>query len=225
VNRPEVLFFDINETLLELTGLRAGFVALFGSADVMGEWFARLLHASLVSNHVSNYRPFDVLGVEVLQVMAHRRGVELDADRAAECLAPMRRLDPHPEVPAALQLLRDGGYRMAALTNNPPDILEAQLAHTGLVHFFERLVTVDGVRRFKPAPEVYLHACALMDVEVDRALMLAAHDWDIVGARSVGMSGAFIARPSAWWGLPDRPPEVTGPDLEVIARLLVGQEN
>ena len=35
-------------------------------------------------------------------------------------------------------------------------------------------------------------------------LMVAAHDWDILGARTIGMPGAFINRPGAVWSLPGR---------------------
>lgn len=87
---------------------------------------------------------------------------------------------------------------------------------------FERRLSVASVERFKPAPEPYLHAGAVLGVDVDRILMVAAHDWDIAGARSVGMPGAYLARPGAVWGLPDPPPDLVAPDLGTLAELLVG---
>jgi 2-haloacid dehalogenase len=58
MDRPELLVFDVNETLLDLATLHPAFVDALGSADAMGEWFARLLHGSLVANHSGRYRPF-----------------------------------------------------------------------------------------------------------------------------------------------------------------------
>ena len=220
MTRPRVLFFDINETLLDLSALRPGFVEIFGSAEMMGEWFARLLHASLVSNHLGNYRPFDLLGVEALLSLAQRRHITLDAKDAVRVVGGMQALPPHPEVPEALTGLVDAGFRLAALTNNSPEVLAAQLEHADLTSLFEKLLSVEGVRRFKPAPEVYVYGATMMEVEVDQALLIASHDWDVAGARSVGMGGAFLARPAAIWGLPDDPPEIVAPDLTTLAALL-----
>lgn len=220
--KPALILFDVNETLLDLKALAPEFAARFGSADAMGEWFARMLHGSLVANHVRRYRPFGLIGIEALVVTAQRRGVALDPDDAVTLVAEMRRLPPHPDVPGALERLRSAGFPMATLTNGDPETAAEQLAHAGIDGFFERKLSVESVERFKPAPEPYLHAGAILGVEIDRMLMVAAHDWDIAGARSVGMPGAYLARPGAVWGLPDPPPELVAPDLGALAELLIG---
>ena len=47
--------------------------------------------------------------------------------------------------------------------------------------------------------------------------MVAAHDWDIMGARQLGMPSAFVARCPAGWGLPDPTPEIPVPDFKGLA--------
>ncbi len=217
-----VLVFDVNETLLDLGGLQPGFTEIFGSADLLGEWFARMLHGSLVANHVGRYRPFGVIGAEALIALGLKRGIEITAEQAAGLVGGMRRMPPHPDVAPALARLQTAGFRMITLTNGSPDVAVEQIDNAGLAEFFERGLSVEQVGRFKPAPEVYLLASATMGVEVDEMLMIAAHDWDIIGARSVGMPGAFLSRPRAVWGLPDDPPDLVAPDLEVLATLLIG---
>lgn len=223
MDRPELLVFDVNETLLDLGALQPGFADLFGSADLLGEWFARMLHGSLVANHVGHYRAFGMIGAEALITLGLRRGLDISPDRAADLLNGMRRLPPFPDAAPALARLQTAGFRMIVLTNGSIDVASDQLRNAGLDRFFERALSVDQVGRFKPAPEVYLLASATMDVEVDRMLMIAAHDWDLIGARSVGMPGAFLNRPRAVWGLPDDPPELVAPDLGVLATLLIGR--
>ena len=220
MNRPEVVFLDVNETLLDLSGLRPGFVEVFGSTEPMAEWFARLLHGSLVANHVGSYRPFDLIGAEVLMVVAQRRGLELEPAHAAAIVENMRSLPAHPEVAGGLDRLRAAGHRLVALTNSSADTVLAQLTNAGIADRFERAISVDAIGRFKPAPEVYLHAAATVGVDIDRSLLVAAHDWDIIGARSVGMGGAYVARPSVVWGLPDNPPDIVAVDLDGIAAAL-----
>jgi 2-haloacid dehalogenase len=217
MDRPQVLVFDVNETLLDLKALRPGFEELFGATDPMGEWFARMLHGSLVANHIDRYRPFGVIGVEALRMVATKRGLEVTEEAASELVGAMRRLPPHPDVPKALAILREAGYRMIALTNGSTDAVADQIANAGLGEYFEMGLSVDEVGRFKPAPEVYLMAAARLGIEIDEMLMVAAHDWDIVGARSVGCPGAYLARPGAVWSLPDPLPDLVGADLMDVA--------
>ncbi len=212
----KVLVFDVNETLLDLSPLRPRFESVFGSADPMGEWFARLLHGSLVANHTDTYRPFGVIGIEALLVTAKLRGVSLDRDAATDVVSELRRLPAYPDVPAGLEALRSAGYRMVTLTNSSIDAVTAQLENAGIAGFFEQSLSVDAVHRFKPAPEVYRNAAGVLETPLDEQLMVAAHDWDIVGARAVGMPGAFIARPGVVWGLPD----LTVPDIGALAERL-----
>lgn len=218
----EVIVFDVNETLLDLGGLRPGFEQVLGSTDLMGEWFARMLHGSLVSNHIGRYRPFGAIGVDALLALARKRGIDLDERAATEVVAAMRSLPPHPDVAPAMVRLRDSGYRLVTLTNGSGDAVADQLANSGLGEFIDVAMSVDMVQRFKPAPEVYLTAAAKLGVELDAMLMVAAHDWDIVGARSVGIAGAYVDRPTVKWGMPEPLPSIVGPDLGAIADDLVG---
>lgn len=211
-----VLVFDVNETLLDLKALAPAFAAAVGSDAPMGEWFARMLHGSLVANHVGDYRPFDHIGIEALVVTAQKRGVDLSPDAAAVVVEQMESLPPHPDVVPTLLALDAAGWRMVALTNGSQHTANRQLANAGLTSLFDQILSVESVRKFKPAPETYLWAAMHLGADIDDVLMVAAHDWDIIGARSVGCEGAFIARPGAIWGLPTAPPELIGTDLSVL---------
>lgn len=208
--------FDVNETLLDLKALRPAFAELIGSGDYLGEWFARMLHGSLVANHTGSYRSFGMIGVEALLVTAEKHGRDIDAEAAADFVGRMRTLPPHPDVVPTLSALSERGIRMVAFTNGSQETAEAQISNSGLGQYFESVLSIESVGKFKPAPETYLWAAIKLELDVDEVMLVAAHDWDIIGARSVGMPGAFIARPGAVWGLSDNPPEHVGQDLTVL---------
>ncbi len=220
---PDLLLFDVNETLLDVGALGGSFEEVFGTPAPMSEWFARMLHGSLVANHTNRYRPFGLIGAEALMVVAAKRGVQLDSGKAVTIVESMRRLPAHQDVAAALASLQVAGFRMATLTNGSSDTVAEQLESSGLARFFEKAISVDAVRRFKPSPETYLHAAVVLGAEIDKTMMVAAHDWDILGARSVGMPGAFVARPGVVWGIPEDPPELVGADLTSIAARLIAE--
>ena len=217
--RPDVLVFDVNETLLDLSALAPLLEEAVGGAVALPEWFARMLHRSLVANHLGRYEPFGELGTQALVWLAERAGVDLAVDRARAVVAGMERLPPHPDVVTGLEALVEDGHRIVALTNGSTRALDAQLSASRLERFFERAMSVEALGRFKPAPEVYLHAAAVCGVEIDRMMMVAAHDWDVAGARSVGAMGCFVARQP--WGIAGVTPSITVPDLVALAPTLL----
>lgn len=219
----ELLAFDVNETLLDVSVMSSALEASVGPSIGVGEWFARMLHRSVVANHIGHYQPFGELGAEILVWMAAREGMRLAPEEARKVVVEMTRLPPHPEVEAGLERLAAEGRRMIALTNGSTDAVAAQLRNSGLDRFFERRISVDAIGRFKPAPEVYLHAAAVCDVEIDRMVLVAAHDWDVAGAQSVGAPGCFVRRQP--WGIADVTPTISVPDLSGLSGALAAGES
>jgi 2-haloacid dehalogenase len=151
---PRILVFDVIETLLDLRPLRDPSVRVFGEPAPLGEWFARLLHGSLVVTVTDTYEDFGTK----LWMAWPRRGRQLsDEDREA-ILGTMGWLPPHPEVLAALTRLRSADFPLATLTNSSQKMVRGQLEHAGLAGLFEEVLSVEEIRRFKPAPEPYLRA-------------------------------------------------------------------
>lgn len=220
--KPELLVFDVNETLLDLSPLKVDFEDVFGNSAAMGEWFARMLHGSLVANQLDDYRSFGVIGVEALLLVAEKHGVDLDEGTATEVVTRLAILPAHLDVIPALERLLDAGFRTAALTNGSTKAANVQIENAGLHTFIQRVISVEEVKRFKPDPATYRHAAQVMDVHVSRSMLVAAHDWDVAGAMTAGAQAAFVKRPGSFWSLPSPMPEVVGSDLREIAEQLIG---
>jgi 2-haloacid dehalogenase len=215
-----LIVFDVNETLLDLGGLDAPFAALLGTDEARRAWFAEMLALSLTANVVDDYADFTVLARRALVTTGDRYGYRVGPDDIAAIVEAMRSLEPHPDVVPALEELRDAGFRLATLTNSPPATVEAQLANAGLRPFFEAVLSVDAVRRFKPAPETYRYAARALDVALDECVLVAAHGWDVYGAMRAGMRAAFVARPGHHV-IPEVPaPSIVGGTLGAIAATL-----
>lgn len=196
-SKPKVIIFDVNETLLDLAPLKLSVgKALNGREDLLPLWFSTMLHYSLVETVTDNYRSFGEIGTAALMMVAEAQGLELGYDEAkAAVVTPLRSLPPHPDVVAGLSALKADGYRLVSLTNSSAAGVETQFKNADLTHFFEKRYTVDSTRKFKPHPDTYRFVLQDLGVEPDEALMVAAHAWDLAGAKSVGMRTAFVARP------------------------------
>jgi 2-haloacid dehalogenase len=218
----EVVVFDVNETLLDLRALAPRFETLL-PATLMGEWFSRMLRNSLIASITASYAPFDRQGVDALVATAKSAGVDVTEAQAADVIAGMDELPPHPDVIPALQRLADAGYRMATLTNSASPVVTAQLGNAGLDSFFERVISVDEIRLFKPAPETYRFAAAQLAVPIDTIRLVAAHDWDVTGAIRAGALAAFVARRGAALGPLSEIPDIIEPDLIAISEAILKQ--
>ena len=219
---PEVIVFDVNETLLSLEPISLGLVTIFGPDPPVGEWFARLLHGSLLANALDSYRPFGAIAVEALVAVAARKGIQIGADDARSVLAPMSKLPPHRDVLPGIRELAESGIRMAALTNGSGEVASAQIDNAGLGDLLERVISVEEVGRFKPDPAPYLHAAQVMHVPIGGMMLVAAHDWDCAGAMAVGAQAAFMRRPGVLWSMPAVIPDLIVEDVAELAAVLAG---
>jgi 2-haloacid dehalogenase len=219
-----VIAFDVNETLLDLSALDPVFEELFEDASLRAQWFAQMLQVAFVGAITDRYVDFATAQRAALDMVAQRRGIALPDHAVDRVAASMRTLPAHPEVGDALARLRSAGHELAALTNSPRDVELAQLAHAGLTDSFDAILSADTVHALKPRREPYELVAQTFGVATREVTLVAAHAWDIAGARAAGCRTAFVARP----GMPRNPvdpdPDIVGADLgEVADRILAGR--
>jgi len=195
-NNIEVLLFDVNETLLDITILEPFFLRVFDNPLVLRNWFTELVLYSQTMTVSGLYEPFGNLAIGTLKMVAANHNIAITDDDLEEFKELLGNLPPHPDVIPALKRLKAAGFRLATLTNSAPTQSPTLLEKAGINEFFEREFSIDAVRSFKPHPATYRHAAQEMAVELDRVCLIACHLWDTIGAQAAGCSGAFITRPN-----------------------------
>ena len=224
---PSILAFDVNESMLDIQHLGPLFKRLFGDEKFVNEWYAELvLYSEAIDLAGGPYVPFFDLSQAVLKMMGSIHSVSIrqaDIDELGTLSAAM---PAHPDVPAGLKQLKDAGFRLVTLTNSSSDAQVKQLRNAGIDGFFERKFSVDGVRRYKPAPQVYHMAAEELNVPTSAICLISVHLWDNLGAQNAGCSSALVARPGnappPALSLPGWPvPAAVGPDLPSVATQLI----
>ncbi len=219
----ELLAFDVNETLLDLRALDPLFEAVFGDASLRPAWFQTMLQLSFVGGLTHEYVDFTSAQHAALQMVAQRAGRSLTQEQAESIVGGMRRLPPHPEVPAALRRLRDAGYRQVTLTNSTLEVAKAQVEFAGIADLFEATISADEVRALKPAAAPYVYVAQRTSTPIGDVRLIAAHAWDVSGALAAGARAAFVARPGAVPSPLGKQPDIVGRDLDDVANQLLAR--
>jgi 2-haloacid dehalogenase len=100
---------------------------------------------------------------------------------------------PFEEVPAALRVLRDRGWRLAILSNTDRDYIDASMARIGVP--FDLAIVASEIRSYKPAPRHWeafferTHADRARHVHVAASLF-----HDVAPAASLGLRCVWINR-------------------------------
>jgi len=123
-----------------------------------------------------------------------------------------------PDAAAALDTLRRTGVLVAALTNGTSAGVRTQLRHAGLFEKFDDVISVDQVKVYKPGRTPYLFAARRFRAKVDRLSLIAAHHWDLAGAKAAGLTTVFVRRPGAVLSPLGPKPDIEVADLEEFAR-------
>ena len=103
----------------------------------------------------------------------------------------------------------EGHFPLVALSNGERPYLEHLVAKQIKVGF-DAIFSVDAAGSFKPHPSVYRTAAQHLGSEPREIMMVAAHSFDILGARACGFRGAYVNR----YGLPFEETPLR-PDIEV----------
>jgi 2-haloacid dehalogenase len=217
------LVFDVFGTLVDW---RSTIAQAFRESGLAGDpeeladaWRQRLWPITAEVN--GGKRPwanFDELHLATLDDLLVERELELPIEVRRQLVAAWHRLDPWPDVRDGLEALRR--QRIVGALSNGHVALLIDLARHGDLRF-DCLISAEMAQAYKPAPEVYLTAVRLLGMQPDEVMLVAAHPFDLKGARRAGLQTAFIDRPVEYG--PGSPPredpdaDESGADLHELA--------
>lgn len=93
---------------------------------------------------------------------------------------------PFDGVLTGLQAVWRRGFKLACVTNKPEKFTLPLLAHSGLIDFFECVVSGDSLPKKKPHPMQLQHICKKLEVPEYEALLVGDSNTDIEAAHAAG---------------------------------------
>ena len=110
--------------------------------------------------------------------------VRVFASHYAQCNGLFSTL--YPGVEAGLGLLKETGLTLSCVTNKPGAFARPLLERSGLIAYFDNVISGDTLERMKPHPDPLLHACRLAGSTVAKHVHVGDSRHDIAAARAAG---------------------------------------
>ncbi len=224
VRRPELVVFDVNETLSDLAPMRARFADVGLDPLLVRAWFAGVLRDGMALAAHGDRAPFADLARETLRAVARENDRAPDAPDLEEAvehvMAGFLALPVHPDVAPGIRALRDAGIRLVTMSNGAVAVAERLLEAAGVADAVERMLSVEQAGFFKPDPRAYGYAVETCGVEPAAAMLVAVHPWDTDGALRAGLRAAWVDRGDGHYPAYFREPTLTVRSLLDLAEQL-----
>jgi 2-haloacid dehalogenase len=214
---PHTAVFDIIGTSFSLEKPRRALVRLGAPEHALELWFAQALRDSFALSHAGGYAPLKHVLAAELPRSLRMLGLEPKEQQLSEVLGTFTQLDPRPDLPEAVSLLHEAGWRLLALTMGAAESTRALLERAGVADRFLACLSVDSISVTKPNQAAYRLAVKEASGET---WMVAAHAWDIAGASKAGLKTAFITSVEASYLAVYPEPDIVAPSLLEAAKAM-----
>lgn len=216
--KPKVIMLDVYDTLLDMAMVERKVNDLMDNKRGYRVWFELLMQYCFVDNCTVQFNSFAAIAGATLQMAAKLFNRSVDDYDIRNTMDLLGHLPLQDGVQQGFSRLYDEGHLLVALTNAPRDLVMERMERTGLVSYFEKILSAEAVRKYKPCKEVYEWAAGQLNVKCEAVLFVSAHGWDIAGAVNAGMKTAYLKRPDEMLYPLAPPPTMMVANLEELAQ-------
>lgn len=229
IQRVDTLTVDIFGTVLDLAngivptldGFLAQKRAAISGAGFWTQWRARQRIEQYQDTIVMlGHSGYLEVARRALVYTLRNNEVEYTNDDARQVLKVFENLNPFEDAMDGLNQLAVR-YRLVALSNGDQWLVD-HLVNNRINAPFSATFSIDTVGCFKPHPSVYRTAAKTLEREPDQIMMVAAHAFDVMGARACGFRGAYVNRYRLPYEDSVLRPDATVTDFRELAAWLLG---
>ena len=223
------LTFDIFGTVLDLSGSlvpplddllnQCPDTSHLSGADVWTSW----RHRQRIEQYQDNLLMLGHSGylkVKKRALLYTLRSLKVDfsLEQIDEFMDAYNSLVPFPDAKPSLKRLKTK-FKIVMLSNGEHSYLE-KLAAENIGVEFDSIYSAETAGQFKPHPSVYRLAANSLNIEPNEIMMVAAHSFDILGARHSGYRGAYVNRYDLPYDESQFTPDITTSNFEELCHKL-----
>src|SRR5712692_10542256 len=191
--KPAAIAFDAYGTLLDVASLGSELANLDGAARqrFVALWRSKQLEYTWLRTLMGRYVDFESVSGEALRYAM--KSMDIGEKEFDSLMDGLRKIHCFPEVQSALEA-------------------------NGIQGYFETVLSVDAVRRYKPDPRVYDMATRHFGARPRELLFVSSNGWDICGAASCGLTTAWCNRSLATFDELGYSPDIEVRSLDELTR-------
>ena len=222
----KVLAFDLWDTLLDrestLIPALADLLETHGSnydpEILLRRYLAMHFRDSMIDSLISGpHTPFKEISRRALTYRLEQLSLDIPDAEVRAVIRQWKELHPYPDVDAALSRLGEE-YTLVGLSNGDPDMLDA--VRPNFETDLDGVISVADAGAYKPHRASYDLCCEQFDVAPQEVVFVTAHTFDLVGAKAIGMRGAFLNRHENPFGGWAYRPDIVVTDTAELADVL-----
>lgn len=192
--------FDAYGTVFDVHSVAALAEQLFpGRGQSLSQlWRAKQIEYMYLRTLMGRYIPHNENTESALVYACKALELKCDSAQRAKLMQAYLQLTPHPEAVGALDAL--AGHKRAILSVGTKPMLTEMVAHAGMTRHFDKLISVDAVKVYKPHPATYQLVLDELGVARSEVGFVTSNYFDVAGAKAFGFTVFWINRNNA---LPD----------------------
>ena len=162
------------------------------------------------------YQPFWELTRRSLEYCLDRLKLDRTQGQAQALMGQYAKLSPFPENLDVLQRIKRHGLTTAILSNGSPQMLDSAVHSAGMADLLDHVISVDGIRLFKTAPQAYALVQQTIALPLEEILFVSSKSWDALGANWFGLRTHWVNRLGLPFEALEPRPDFSGADLRSV---------
>lgn len=190
----KAVVFDAYGTVFDVHSVADLADAMFpGNGGKLSQlWRAKQLEYMFLRTLMGRYVPHNENTEAALVYCCNQLSLGATPEQRQHLMDAYLRLSPFPDAEQALTQL--AGYKRAILSVGTLAMLEETTQNAGLRSHFDRLISVDAVKVYKPHPAVYQLVLDELGVAKEEVAFVTSNFFDVAGAKAFGFRVYWINR-------------------------------
>tara|TARA_X000001036_G_scaffold15882_1_gene13290 strand:- start:437 stop:1120 length:684 start_codon:yes stop_codon:yes gene_type:complete len=190
-NKIKLAIFDVNQTIFNLKEIEKRFKKNKIDPNLVDKWFNNVLKEGFSLSSTNSFFSFKDIAINELKRIVKKEKKNLKI--VNYLFDGFKSLNANPKIKESFIKLNQNNIKVITLTNGPKENCLSLLKKNKLSDHIHECFSIEEIKTWKPDPKVYLYVSKKLNINPKNIIMIAAHGWDIFGAKSTGMKTGYIS--------------------------------
>jgi 2-haloacid dehalogenase len=195
-NEIKAVIFDAYGTLFDVYSVGALAEELFpGNGKALANiWRERQIDYTRLRTLCDQYIDFWEITKDALKYACASLKLDLTDDKFEKLMQQYAHLAAFSENLGVLDQLKTKGLHLGILSNGTRKMIDSAVDSAQMSGYFDHILTVEGIRKFKTVPEAYQLGPDSFHLDVSDILFVSSNCWDACGATWFGYQTLWVNR-------------------------------